>query len=209
MTRQQKETPQAVERPLTPKQRAFCEEYLIDLNAAAAARRAGYSVNYSNNQGTTLLNLPNTRAEIDRLIAERSQRTRIDEDRVLHEIMLIASFDPADAFAEDGSILPLREMPADFRRAIDSLDVTELFEGKGQDRSPTGHAKRLRFADKLKALELLGKHLRLFTDKVELTGQNGAPIRVETAMSPEQSAAFDEYLTTLRASLVPPGGRVC
>jgi hypothetical protein len=60
---------------LTDKQKAFCEQYIVDMNAAEAAVRTGYSAHTAKQQGHRLLNTPVCRAEIERLLAERQQKT--------------------------------------------------------------------------------------------------------------------------------------
>jgi len=78
------------DRPLTAKQQAFCEEYLIDLNATQAALRAGYSAKCIHNQGPANLLKPIIKTEIDRLKAERSGKTGIKADAVVNELAGIA-----------------------------------------------------------------------------------------------------------------------
>jgi phage terminase small subunit len=192
-----------LESPLTAKQKAFCQEYLVDLNATRAAERAGYREH--RRQGSNLIGLRNVRAEVKRLMDERSKRTEITADLVLQELLLIARSNLADAVGEDGKILGLREMPEEVQRVIAALEVKELFDNRRADRVASGQVTRMRFWDKLRALELLGKHLGLFTDKLELTGRDSGPVRVEMTMSEEQSRKFDEYLEGLRAGLKAPG----
>ena len=62
-------------------------------------------------------------------------------------------------------------MPEALRLAISSIEVFEEFEGSGKDRVYIGDTKKLKIWDKVKALELLGKHLKLFTEKLELSGK--------------------------------------
>jgi phage terminase small subunit len=76
---------------MTPKRARFCAEYLVDLNAAAAARRAGYSARTANSTGYELLQAPDVQAEIARLQAERAARTELSQDFVVRELMKVAS----------------------------------------------------------------------------------------------------------------------
>ena len=73
-------------RPLTPKQQQFCREYLIDMNASAAAKRAGYSEHTSEQQGSRLLRKVEVEAEIQRLIDERAERVEVDADYVVEKL---------------------------------------------------------------------------------------------------------------------------
>jgi len=71
---------------LTPKQDRFCREYLIDLNGTQAAIRAGYSKRAAQQIATENLLKPVIKAEIERLKAERVERTEINADFVLAKI---------------------------------------------------------------------------------------------------------------------------
>lgn len=156
------------ERELTFKQHRFVEEYLVDLNGAQAAIRAGYSPKSANKIAHELLDKTGpVAAAVQARMDRRSVRTEITADQVLTEIFRIASADIAQAYNEDGSLKPIHEIPEDVRRAISGVDVEELFEGRGQNREHVGQVKKLRFWDKLRANELLGKHLTLFADRIE------------------------------------------
>lgn len=74
---------------LTAKQQAFCEEYMIDLNATQAAKRAGYGEKNAKQQGTENLANPSIQEELARLKSERSERTEITADEVLRDIVTI------------------------------------------------------------------------------------------------------------------------
>jgi phage terminase small subunit len=162
--------------PITAKQAAFCREYLVDLNGTQAAVRAGYSEKTARSQAGRLLTNVDIVAEVSRLMEERSRRTDASADTVVAELMKIALADIGEAFNQDGSMKALHEMPVEVRRAIAGIDVFEEFTGRGEDREQIGWTKKLRLWDKPKALELLGRHLRMFTDKLEHTGPDGQPI---------------------------------
>jgi phage terminase small subunit len=178
---------------LSPKQALFCREYLVDLNATQAAERAGYSAATARAQGARLLTKVDIAAEVERLGAEREKRTEITADVVLRELLAIARVDIAEAFTDAGTLRPIHEMPEAVRRAIAGIDVYEEYTGRGEERENIGQTKKVRFSDKIRALELLGKHLRLFVDSVELTGKNGGAIQsTGTTLSPEQIAQVEK-----------------
>lgn len=79
---------------LTPMQKRFCEEYIIDCNGSAAAVRAGYSPKTSKEQACDLLTRPHIQAEVERLKAEQSERTKVTADRVVNRLAQIAFADP-------------------------------------------------------------------------------------------------------------------
>jgi PBSX family phage terminase large subunit len=108
---------------LTEKQKRFCEEYLVDLNATQAYRRAGYSARKDDTarvEGSKLLTKPNIQKYLQELRAKQAARTGVSADFVVQELYRVAGSDP-----------------------------------------------ELKGSDKMKALELLGKHLGMFTEKPE------------------------------------------
>ena len=155
---------------LAPMQDAFCREYLKDLCGQDAAIRAGYSEKSAKTQASMLLAEDHIQARIAELNRDRLARVQVESDTVLRELLRIATSDIGEAFKDDGSLKPLKEIPTDVRRAIQSIEIDELFDGFGQDRHQIGLTKKLKFWDKTKALEMLGKHLKLFTEKLEVSG---------------------------------------
>lgn len=146
---------------MTGKQKRFIEEYLIDLNATQAAIRAGYSPDTAGAIGNENLKKPEIRARIDQEMAKRSRRTGINQDRVVRELARIAFVNPADVInAEDATLK--EDATEDDTAAVLSVKVKTF----GED----GVEREIKMADKLKALELLGKHLGMFKEKVEIEG---------------------------------------
>lgn len=146
---------------LTEKQKRFIEEYLIDLNATQAAIRAGYSPNSARDIGSENLTKPAIRARIDEALAERSKRTGINADRVLREIARIAFVNAADVINFDSATIA-EGASEDDTAAIASVKVKTIPTGDGE-----GVEREIRLCDKLKALELCGKHLGMFKDNPE------------------------------------------
>ncbi|MGN0464913.1 MAG: terminase small subunit [Lachnospiraceae bacterium] len=146
---------------LTDKQQRFVEEYLIDLNATQAAIRAGYKVNNAKQIGSELLD--KTRPFIESAIAERSRRTGITQDRVLNELAKIAFANAKDVV--DFKTAAVREDASEEDLAcIQSVKVKTQESAKG-----TLEERQVSLYDKKAALELLGKHLGLFKDKIEVS----------------------------------------
>lgn len=119
---------------MTDRQKLFVQEYLVDLNASGAARRAGYSERTSGIRAGKLMANPEVQAAIAQAMDERVKRTEITADYVLNNLRNIA----------------------------ERCMVEEDFNAAGAN----------------KALELLGKHLGLWTEKNEtvITGPNGGPV---------------------------------
>lgn len=170
---------------LTPKQRYFCEEYLVDLNATQAAIRAGYSEKTARQTGQENLSKPDIQAYIAEGMAKRSARTEITVDRVLKEFGRLAFLDIRKAFDEHGKLKPIHEIDDDTAAAIAGLEVEALYEGKGADREQVGHLHKIKLADKKGALDSIAKHLGMFIDRHEVSGPDGGPV----------SHAFDDAIT--------------
>ena len=146
---------------MTKKQKRFVEEYLIDLNATQAAIRAGYSPDSAKEIGSENLTKPDIAKAVDQAIAERSRRTGVNADRVVRELAKIAFVNAGEVVDLDTALL-MDKISDDDMAAIQSVKVKTF----GED----GVEREVKLADKLKALELLGKHLGLFKDKVEING---------------------------------------
>lgn len=141
---------------LTPKQARFVEEYLVDLNAAAAARRAGYSASRSEAMGYENLTKPDIRNAIEAAQRERSARTGITADRVIAEIAKIAFADPRKvmSWGPDGVEL----LPSDKLSDADAAIVSEVSESVSQ----SGSSIKIKLNSKLDALEKLAKHVGVY-----------------------------------------------
>jgi len=147
---------------LTNRQKRFIEEYLIDLNGTQAAIRAGYSPNGAEVTACELLKNPKVRYEVARAMAERSRRTGITQDRVLRELAKVAFFNAADVVdLETGNV----------KKDIDRED-SAVIAGIKVKTIPTENGKiierEVKLYDKLRALELLGKHLGMLDDRVKV-----------------------------------------
>jgi phage terminase small subunit len=112
------------------------------------------------------------RREIAEKHARRIEELEISADRVLQDLAKIAFFDPGKLFNDDGCLIDITELDDETAAAIARFEVFELFDGsKGDQKHVTGLVKKITLADKLEALELLGKYLKLWTDKVEHSGK--------------------------------------
>jgi phage terminase small subunit len=164
---------------LTPRQKQFTVEYVIDLNAKAAAERAGYSKRMSKQIGWELLRKPHVAAAIAAEMAAREKRTRVSADRVLEQLARLAYFDPRKMFEADGSLKPIASMDDDEAAALAGFEAVELVDGSV--------VRKVRLADRGAALEKLARHLGMFRDRVELSGPNGDAIRLLVAQVQNRS----------------------
>lgn len=145
---------------LTPKQKRFVAEYLIDLNATAAAKRAGYK---DPNIGRQLITKNSVSDAIQKAILDRQERTEITQDMVIRETAKLAFFDIRKLFDENGKPLGISELDGDTAAALVGLDVQDIKDAGSGDF--LGYVKKYKMADKIKALELLGKHLGAWEPK--------------------------------------------
>lgn len=183
-------------RAISPKQQAFVNEYLVDLNAKQAAIRAGYSAATAEQQGSRLLSNVKVQEVIQQRMREREQRAQVDADYVLRRMVEIDQMDVLDIMTDDMALKPVSEWPKSWRQYLSGFDVSEMFEGVGDQREMTGLLKKIRWPDKIRNLELLGKHLGMFKDKVEVTGKNGGAIEhahsVKVVIVPQKAKATVE-----------------
>ena len=189
---------------LTAKQQRFCDEYLIDLNATQAAIRAGYSEKRASEQAYQLLQKTTVQNHIAELQKEREKRTEITQDSVLHELALIAFAKASDyarvvekdAMVEvDGNMVPVLDEDGNQvkYRTVEPILTDDLTEDqkkaiavikKGRD------GFEIKPYSKIQALELLGKHLGMFTEKVEV--KNTTPNAFEGLTTEELKKLIDD-----------------
>lgn len=190
---------------LTPRQQCFVDEYLVDLNAAAAARRAGYSEKAARQIGERLLTNADIQSEIQARMLARQQRTEITADRVLSELAKVAFFDPRRLFNADGSPKPIAELDDATAGALAGIEVLEEYEGSGKDRVFVGYTKKYKVADKNTALTNAMRHLGMLRDKVEVTGKDGAPLQHQRVPA-DLSGLTDDELDALERIAAKLGG---
>lgn len=142
---------------LTAKQQRFVIEYLVDLNATQAAIRAGYAAKGAKDQAWQNMQNPEIVAAIKAAMEARNQRTKVDADYVLQRLTAIDQMDLAEIHGDDGKLLPIKQWPLIWRQMVKEVDMK------------TGKVK---FHDKLRALELLGKHVDVnaFRENVNHSG---------------------------------------
>lgn len=138
---------------LTDKQEMFCREYLVDLNATQAAIRAGYSDKTANRIAAQLLSKLDIGKRIQELKSERGERLEVDADYVLKRLVEIDQMDVADILLSNGEMKPIKDWPKVWRITLSGIDVTEMAG------DAAGLLKKIKWPDKVKNLELLGKHI--------------------------------------------------
>ena len=169
---------------LTNKQKKFIDEYLVDLNATQAAIRAGYKEKAAYRTGAENLRKPQIQEEIQKRIQERQQRTEVTQDMVVKELAAIA-FSRATDYVEIRSngvcstvvIKPTTDLSDQQIRAISGIK-----EG--------ANGIEIKLNDKEKALELLGRHLGMWNDKLD----------IKTPAIDDSIKEMEEYFERLKES---------
>lgn len=166
---------------LTPKQKRFVEEYLIDLNAKQAAIRTGYSPKTAEVQASRLLRNAHVSAAVAAGQKRLADKAEVTAERVIAELAKIGFANMQDYMrvGHDGDpVLDFSKLSREQAAALVECTVEDFKDGRGED---ARDVRRVRFklGDKLGALEKLGKHLGLFRERVELTGKDGAAIETK------------------------------
>ncbi|HDU8021399.1 terminase small subunit [Cronobacter sakazakii] len=143
---------------LTGKQEMFCREYLIDLNATQAAIRAGYSVKTANRTASENLSKPDIQNRIAELKNKRNEDVGINAAYVLQRLVEIDQMDVADILNDDGSLKAVSQWPKCWRITLQGIDLASTIRNFDEETEET-ILKKIKWPDKVKNLELLGKHV--------------------------------------------------
>lgn len=166
---------------MNQRQKRFVEEIVIDPNATQAAIRAGYSKKTARSIGQRLLTNVDIKKEIQKARKRREKRTEIKQDRVLFELALIAFSDLRDYVDIDldtGAIKAkgFEEMPTEVSRVLRAVKEDRVIKEDADGKKTTVYDKiKFELWDKMKALEMLGKHLGMFIEKIAVGGSEDLP----------------------------------
>lgn len=147
----------------------FAEEYIVDRNGAKASVRAGFAVGRARQTACELLSDPDVQVEIERLTIEQSKRTEITADRALLEMARLGLSDVRKLFDDNGRLISINQLPDDIAAAVSSIEVVTQRVAGGEP-SDVEQVVKVKLWDKNSGLEKLGKHFKMFTEKLELSG---------------------------------------
>lgn len=174
---------------LNPRRRGFVREFLRDRNATQAALRAGYSQSTAASQGARLLKNVGVANAIATAEARLATKFQLEREELLRELHAIATADPADAYDEDGRLLPIPKMPEAIRRAVAAFEVDELWDqvddGERTHRARVGDTKKVKFSSKVDALRMALTHLGELSDTLRHADANGKPLSIRINLGGE------------------------
>lgn len=122
--------------------------------------------------GSRTLNTPAVQEYLERKRRQAETEADVNQARVLRDLAAVGLMDIGTLFDENGNFLPLHEMDEQARRAIVSIEVTRqrvAGTGRNGEESEYEEVKKVRLADKCRGLEMLGRHLQMFTGNVNVT----------------------------------------
>lgn len=158
---------------LDQREQRFVEEYLVDLDPKRAALNAGYSKTTAASKAYQWVSNGKVKPHVFDAVREaqaaRSEQTGIDAAWVLNRLAAEADADLADLYDEDGALRPVHEWPDIWRKGlVAGLDVEEI----RADGAVIGHVRKLKLSDRIKRIELIGKHVdvQAFREQVEHKG---------------------------------------
>ena len=164
------------DKPLSAKHRMFVAKYTqvgseTYHNATKSAVAAGYSPITAHVTGSRLISDAKVSAAISSRANKQFEDIDISAKRVLRALGNLAFYDPRKFWNEDGTLKSVTELDLDTAQALTGFEVEKLFahfaKGKAQE---TGTTSKIKLADRLKSLELLSRHHKLLTDKIEVAG---------------------------------------
>lgn len=160
-------------KPLTAMQEAYCQSYIkTPENQSQAAIDAGFSPNTAHVKASVMMRDERIQKRIAELMEERNKRNRISADYVLMRLVEIDQMDVIDILNDDMSIKPVSEWPKVWRQYLTGFELADMFEGRGDEKELVGILKKIKWPDKVKNLELIGKHVDVnaFKERLEVSG---------------------------------------
>jgi phage terminase small subunit len=172
---------------LTPLQEKFVHEYAIDQNGTQAAIRAGYTENGAAETAYRLLRIVHIRNAVRRELNRHLSKRKIVAETVINRLDDLATVDPAECFSELNHVMKIHDIPLDVRRCIKEITVREEWDGQGRDKTKAAEIVTVKFYDRVRANELLGKNLKMFSDSVDVNVKHTLESLVAQAGEPRDA----------------------
>ncbi|EAB5376399.1 terminase small subunit [Salmonella enterica] len=159
-------------KPLTAMQEAYAQEYTkCPENQTQAAINAGFSPNTAAVKASVMMRDERIQKRIAELMEERNKRLRVSADYVLLRLVEIDQMDVIDILKDDGTLKPIREWPKIWRTTLSGFDLSSTIMNMDETSIET-ILKKIKWPDKVKNLELIGKHVDVnaFKERLEVSG---------------------------------------
>ncbi len=171
-------------KPLTAMQEAYCQSYIkTPENQSQAAIDAGFSPNTAAVKASVMMRDERIQKRIAELMEERNKRMRVSADYVLMRLVEIDQMDVLDILNDDGGMKPIAEWPKVWRTSLSAMDIATIKTTQASLQKDNGEAdlsvedvehilKKVKWPDKVKNLELIGKHVDVnaFKERLEVSG---------------------------------------
>lgn len=159
-------------KPLTEMQEAYCQSYIkMPENQRQAAIDAGFSPNTAAAKASVMMRDERIQKRISELMEERNKRLRVSADYVLQRLVEIDQMDVLDILQDDGGLRPISQWPKIWRTTLSGLDISTTITNFDET-TLENMLKKIKWPDKVKNLELIGKHVDVnaFKERVEVSG---------------------------------------
>lgn len=156
---------------MTEAQKRFCDEYVIDFNGTRAYKAAYPNCKKDETAkaaASRLLTNVNVTQYIQEQKEELKEKINVTKEQVINQIARIAFGDIRKLYNENGGLKNIQDLDDDAAAIVAGIETTEEFDGYGQDREQIGYTKKVKIANKDRALEMLGKYFGIFTEKIEV-----------------------------------------
>ncbi|EHF4967256.1 terminase small subunit [Enterobacter hormaechei] len=161
-------------KPLTAMQEAYCQSYIkTPENQSQAAIDAGFSPNTAAVKASVMMRDERIQKRIAELMEERNKRMRVSADYVLMRLVEIDQMDVIDILDDDGGLKPISQWPKVWRTSLSAMDINRIrMAGKDDEDDIESTLQKIKWPDKVKNLELIGKHVDVnaFKERLEVSG---------------------------------------
>ncbi|MGS3118809.1 terminase small subunit [Escherichia coli] len=178
-------------KPLTAMQEAYCQSYIkYPENQSQAAIDAGFSPNTAAVKASVMMRDERIQKRIAELMEERNKRLRVSADYVLLRLVEIDQMDVLDILNDDGSLKPISLWPKIWRTTLSGFDLSSTIINMNED-AIENILKKIKWPDKVKNLELIGKHVDVmaFKERLEVSGSITIADRMAAARKRVQEQA--------------------
>lgn len=161
-------------KPLTAMQEAYCQSYIKSPeNQSQAAIDAGFSPNTAHVKASVMMRDERIQKRIAELMEERNKRNRVSADYVLMRLVEIDQMDVIDILDDEGGLKPISQWPKVWRTSLSAMDINRIrMAGKDDEDDIESTLQKIKWPDKVKNLELIGKHVDVnaFKERLEVSG---------------------------------------